>query len=207
MHKDLDKLMDHEFGNIFIDKRHLKGKNAIIYYHYKKCIAHFLKNEISNINQQGSFKILDLEKEYIIENEIEINKLKKPVKLKGVIDRIDSTSDGIRLIDYKSGLVQPQELIINSIDQIEKKSKALQLLFYGLLYSKNQNLSSPLTAQIISIKNTHQNTINLKLNKQQYITADHINSFEGWLKEKILKMNNQSMVFKHNSESKYCEWC
>ena len=207
INRDLDKLMDYEFGIIFKDQRHLKGKNAIIYYHYKKCIAHFLKNEISTINQEGSFKILDLEKEYTVENEIEINKEKQTLKLKGVIDRIDSTSNGIRLIDYKSGLVQPQELVINSIDQIEKKSKALQLLFYSLLFVKNHNSSDPLMGQIISIKNTHQNTLNLRVNKQDYISLDHISKFENWLKELIIEINDPSMVFKHNSESKYCEWC
>jgi ATP-dependent helicase/DNAse subunit B len=125
MKKDLDKFMDHEFNLIFKDKRHLKGKNTIIYYHFKKCLDHYLKKEINNINKSGSFKVLDLEKEIMFEDEIIINSLPKKIKFKGIIDRIDLTSDGIRLIDYKSGMVQPKELILNNFDQLQQRSKSL----------------------------------------------------------------------------------
>ena len=207
MVKDLDKLMDNEFNLIFSDKRHIKGKNAIVYYHYKKCISNFLKSELKSINSKGSFKILHLEKEIVIDDYIDLNKEKKQIKLKGIIDRIDSTSEGIRLIDYKSGLVKPQDVTINNFDQIENKSKALQLLFYVMLFMKKENYNDPIFGQIISIKNTSQHCINLKINQQNIISNQHIELFKNWLWEIIQKINDPSMLFKHNNESKFCKWC
>ncbi len=207
MIKDLNKLMDNEFNLIFSDKRHIKGKNAIVYYHYKKCISNFLKSELKSINSKGSFKILHLEKEIVIDDYIDKKKKKKQIKLKGIIDRIDSTSEGIRLIDYKSGLVKPQDLNINNFDQIEKKSKAMQLLFYCMLFMKKENYNDPIFGQVISIKNTSQHCINLKVNQQNIISNQHIELFKNWLWEIIQKINDPSMLFKHNNESKFCKWC
>ncbi len=207
MINDLDKLMDNEFNLIFYDKRHLKGKNAIVFYHYKKCISNFLKSEIKTINKKGSFKILNLEKEIFVDEKIEIGKDQKEIKFKGIIDRVDSTSEGIRLIDYKSGLVKPPDLNIINFNQIEKKSKALQLLFYAMLFMKKENYCDPLFAQIVSLKNTSQHSIDLKINQQNMISEKHIELFKSWLLEIISTINDQNMLFKHNNESKYCKLC
>lgn len=207
MNSDLDKFMDHEFDLIFKDKRHLKGKNAIIYYHFKKCLDHYFIKEIDKIKKSGSFKIIGLEKDIIIEDEIEIDNSLKKIKFKGIIDRIDSTSEGLRLIDYKSGLVQPKDLILNNFDQLQERSKALQLLFYAMLYTKHNDFSEPIKCQIISIKNSYQPTIQLKINKEENISSENIMFFKQWLKEFLLNINDKSLVFKHNTESKFCNWC
>ena len=202
-----DKFMDHEFQKIFKDKRHLKGKNAIVYYHYKKCINHFLNTELKNVDKLGSFKIIDVEKEIQFEDTIDINNNKKKIVYKGIIDRIDSTSNGIRLIDYKSGFVRPDELVISNLNSLNKKSKALQLLFYSMLYVNHYKHTDNITSQIISIKNTYHNSIDLIFNKEKKISNENIELFKGWIEEIILNISSDEIIFTHNYESKYCTWC
>ena len=62
------------------------------------------------------------------------------VKLKGIIDRIDMFNDEVRIIDYKSGNVNPGVLDIRNIDKVKidhKYSYLLQLLFYKYLFGMN----------------------------------------------------------------------
>ena len=63
-----------------------------IYYHYKKCIENFIRTEISDVKNFGSYRILELEKELSYETKIQINGSLKNIKFKGIIDRIDSTA-------------------------------------------------------------------------------------------------------------------
>jgi hypothetical protein len=76
-----------------------------------------------------------------------------------------------------------------------------------MLYSKYYNLKEPIKCQIISIKNTYQTTIPLKINKEENIPSEDIISFEQWLKDLIISISDKSLIYKHNSESKFCNWC
>ena len=203
----LDKFMDNEFYKIFDDKRYLKGKNGLIYYHYKKCIENFIRTEISDVKNFGSYRILELEKELSYETKIQINGSLKNIKFKGIIDRIDSTASGIRLVDYKSGLVRPNELALSSIEQVQKRDKAFQLLFYAMLFAENFKSNKSISGQIISIKNTKQHKLNLTIDKKDNISNENLVSFYNLIEDFILKINSKDMVYRHNSESKYCQWC
>ena len=203
----LDKFMDNEFYKIFDDKRYLKGKNGLIYYHYKKCIENFIRTEISDVKNFGSYRILELEKELSYETKIQINGSLKNIKFKGIIDRIDSTASGIRLVDYKSGLVRPNELALSSIEQVQKRDKASQLLFYAMLFTENFKSNKSISGQIISIKNTKQHKLNLTIDKKDNISNENLVSFYNLIEDFILKINSKDMVYRHNSESKYCQWC
>lgn len=207
MLKELDQIMDKNFRDLFKDKRHLKGKNAIVYYSYNKCIANMLKKEIFSINKYGSYKIIALEKDISVNTEILINGKKKNVTLIGIIDRVDETASGIRLVDYKTGLVKPQDINISKIEQLSKKPKALQLLFYSLLYEKKYNIQDPLFTQIISLKNTQQPHQNLHFNNNKELNAEDIKLFEEWLLSLLYKINSDEMIFHHKTDSLYCENC
>ena len=71
-------------------------------------------------------------------SEITVNN--RTVKIKGVVDRIDLFNGKLRVIDYKSGLVNSKILDIKNIDKIKldyKYSNLLQLLVYKLLVTDN----------------------------------------------------------------------
>ena len=152
-------------------------------------------------------KIIALEKDISVNTEILINGKKKNVALIGIIDRVDETASGIRLVDYKTGLVKPQDINISKMEQLSRKPKALQLLFYSLLYAKKYNIQDPLFTQIISLKNTQQPHQNLHFNKNKELNAEDIKSFEEWLLSLLYKINSDEMIFHHKTDSLYCENC
>ena len=88
-----------------------------------------------------------------------------------------------------------------------KKSKALQLLFYSMLYVNHYKHTDNITSQIISIKNTYHNSIDLIVNKEKKISNENIELFKRWIEEIILNISSDEIVFTHNLESKYCTWC
>ena len=88
-----------------------KGKNFLSYKMALKLTEKFLKSEVEFLSQQKELVFIEsLEAHYEQEVEIEILGEKKKVRLRGFIDRIDSVGGKIRIIDYKSGKVKPEEV-------------------------------------------------------------------------------------------------
>ena len=79
----------------------------------------------------------------------------------GTIDRIDLVGDEIRIIDYKTGKVEPSDLIFYEYEELinGSKPKALQLMMYAYLYFKNTDYSHNKNIKVanISFKNNRPN--------------------------------------------------
>ena len=165
-----------------------------------------MKKELNRIKLFGDYKILETEKTVSNASSISINGDKRPIKLVGQIDRIDLTNDGIRLVDYKTGLISKSEISLNGFNQLHKKEKAFQLFFYGLLWNeKNLNMKD-ISCQIISLKNTISPHLDLNFNKNNKIKNHSIIDFKKWLFLNIESIYN-TPSFSHLSESLFCELC
>ena len=198
--------MEDTFDQIFVDKRFVNGKNALIYHHYKKCIENLLDKEITEINSFGEYKILETEKELISNNLNSFEKSTNKIKFLGYVDRIDSTDQGIRLIDYKTGMVLQKDLNIFDFDQLTKKHKALQLFFYALLWNNSKVKTKNLTCQIISLKNTYQPKLNLTFKKNDSIDNEMVSNYSKWIINFVEEIKS-TKFFKHKIDSSYCEIC
>jgi len=203
---ELNDCMKDTFDQIFVDKRFINGKNALIYHHFKKCVENLLHKEIPEINSFGEYKILETENELISKYPNSKVKSINKIKLLGYVDRIDSTDQGIRLIDYKTGMVLQKDLNIFDFDQLTKKHKALQLFFYALLWNNSKEKTENLTCQIISLKNTYQPKLNLTFKKNDSIDNEMVSNYSNWLINIIEKVKNTE-VFNHKMDSSYCEIC
>ncbi|GAK88452.1 hypothetical protein JCM19297_2965 [Nonlabens ulvanivorans] len=124
------------------------------------------------------------------------------IKLHGEVDRIDELNGQIRIIDYKSGMVNKPNVGIEP-DNYEalitdyNKSKAFQVLMYAYLYSKNNELTE-CTAGIISFKNFKDGFIpysvkNGKSFQTQPIDAVELEKFEEQLHQIILELYNKDI--------------
>ncbi|MEM7185300.1 MAG: PD-(D/E)XK nuclease family protein, partial [Bacteroidota bacterium] len=130
-----------------------KGKNLIIFEVAKRYVANLIRLDINNIEAGHTIKILNLEQELVAP--ITIPGIEFPVNLGGKVDRVDLFNDTIRIIDYKTGKVHPNELeIVDWPDLIRdyKYSKAFQVLSYAYIMSSNQQWEQ-VQAGIISFKN------------------------------------------------------
>ena len=207
MIKDVEEYQKEEFKLMFHDKRHLIGKNKIKYYQFQQYIKNYLEKELHNIKRTGSYRVLSNEETLNYTDKIYVNKQEVLCHFNGKIDRIDDTANGIRLIDYKTGFVSKDNLSISNISSVRSKDKALQLLFYGLLYTRINTDCDKVSASIITLNNTVNPTQNLKFNKSLTISSMDISSFR---EELILIIQDicdpETLVF-HQPESKYCQHC
>jgi ATP-dependent exoDNAse (exonuclease V) beta subunit len=146
-HLDLMKeKLEKESINSFVElySKQPQGKNLIFIEVLKEYINNTLEYEKDQLkNQNAQIKIISLEKK--VSTNITVNN--KDVKLNGIIDRIDMFNGGLRVIDYKSGLVNQGVLDLKNIDNVKtdhKYSYLLQLLFYKYLAEscyKNQEIT------------------------------------------------------------------
>ncbi len=107
--------------------------------------------------------------------------------------------DGVvRIMDYKTGKVETNQLIVkdwNLIRSEEKYSKAFQVLIYAYLYAKNNSLSLTnikLESGIVSFKNLNAGFI--KLNKSP-LTQETLDNFIAQLDALLLEIFNSSIPF------------
>ena len=129
------------------------------------------------------------------------------IKLKGVIDRIDSQNGVTRIVDYKTGSTQESELKIRDIEHVfdGEHAKAFQLLFYAYLYSK-QHDTDFLEAEIVSFRKI-RTQYNLLINKEKQISVENLTDFENLLTETIQSILNQEIPFTATDATERCKYC
>ncbi len=199
-------ILEIEFNKLFPDHRYKEGKNALLYYQASKCIATYLNNEKQNIIKNGEFEVIAVEKklEYHINHEYSKKEIK--IKLKGNIDRIDKTKNGIRIVDYKSGFIQKSDVKINGFNTFKRHKHALQLMTYALIYHsiyKEENIQP----SIISLKNPKSNIIYLNFKNNTPIDSNVYNEFEKYLINFIEILLDEKLKFDHEKSSDYCMMC
>ena len=103
------------------------------------------------------------------------------VYLKGTVDRIEEVDGNLRIIDYKTGMVEPRNLRISDWDSLRTdpdKSKAFQVLCYAWLYKQQQPVHN-LMAGVLSFKN-------LKSGYQWFGLKQAGRNYESDLQESVL---------------------
>ena len=173
-----------------------EGKNKIIYQVIKSSLENFIKDEINQLQQGAEIKLIALEQE--IKTSLSLKNNKK-VYMRGIIDRIDQKNGVTRVIDYKSGLVNSSQLVINSMNTICKdhnRSKAMQLMCYAWMYSRNHELQ-PLSPGIVSLRKLNKGFMKIKIKNSlnELVGESEINLFEDELKELISEIMNPNINF------------
>ena len=136
-----------------------------------------------------------------MELKLDIPELGFPVNLKGKLDRVDEIDGVTRIIDYKSGKVMANQVVVSDwslITEDYKYSKAFQLLCYAYMYGSKKKINQ-IEAGIISFKNLNAGllgfaTIESK-KKNKSITHETLNKFTVELKRLVLEICNPDIPF------------
>jgi hypothetical protein len=187
-----------------------KGKNKLIFEVSKKYVNRFLKQELRDINSGKQIKILGLEQK--ISTNILIDSVNFPIKINGIIDRIDQVDGVLRIVDYKTGMVSAADLKISNFTIIKedyKHTKALQVLLYAYLYCQESNVdySQPMESGIISFKNLNSGF--LKVNfaegraKDTQVTKEKIDEFIVEIKNILTEIFNSEIPFEENMDKAF----
>ena len=189
------------------------GFNSIIASVIDTMISRFLDNE-HNIVKENSLKILCTEKEL----SFHLNN----VELHGFADRIDLLNDKLRVIDYKTGSVNPYDVSIsaNAKQLQDMHDKSIQLIMYKYLFIKMLNsntlgLDEALIAHIeeenivpgiIALQKMSNGVFELKVNN-----ADLANDFEAqcdiMFEQLISDIFDKNNPFTQTDDTKVCGYC
>jgi ATP-dependent helicase/nuclease subunit B len=173
--------------------------------------VNFLAQEKKLVKDENNqLKIIATEEN--LSAEIEIEGIDFPIKIHGNVDRVDELNGEIRIIDYKSGMVKSSELKVLDFKQLREREqyKAIQVLLYAFLYSKNKNFdfSKNLKGGIFSFKNLNEEflAINFSSNYRKsdtIITAEKLEEFITELKVYIKEIYNPEIAFIEPADLKY----
>ena len=141
-----------QFQINYSDSADKMGKNLIAFEVAKRNVYHFLMLEKEQLENGDSVTILSLEEK--LQTTLSDPLLPYDVTIGGIADRIELRNGVVRIIDYKTGKVEKNQVEISAINAITtdlKYEKAIQLLMYGLMYQHNDQY--PMQAGIYSFKN------------------------------------------------------
>jgi ATP-dependent helicase/DNAse subunit B len=130
----------------------------------------------------------------------------------GNVDRVDRVGDSIRIIDYKSGMVEQKDLTFKSFEELReepKKAKAFQLMTYAYLYSKSISQDdTSFKAANYSLRNLEDGLIYVEQNKTPLkMDALVLDKFENELKTLLSTILQDDTVFYPTDNVDACIWC
>lgn len=201
----VEMLVKDNFEKVYINGDISKGKNKLIFEVSRKQVNRFLKQELEEIKEGKQIKIIALEEK--LSAGIVVENLNFPVKLHGIIDRIDQVDGVTRIIDYKTGLVESGQLRMTDFSKMSddyKYTKALQVMLYAHLYIEETNFDSsqPIEAGIISFKNLNNGFLKMNFaegrGKNHLINKDIMNEFLVELKRILSEILNPEIPFLEN---------
>ncbi|MDP2687921.1 MAG: PD-(D/E)XK nuclease family protein [Aequorivita sp.] len=179
-----------------------KGKNLISFEVAKRYISNFIDREIADIKAGNTIKIIKIETDLTLE--IPIPELNFPVKIHGKVDRVDEYNGQLRIIDYKTGLVNQGDVELVDWEELGKDykfSKAFQILTYALMMNKEIPINNA-EAGIISFKNLSSGFLKFGVkeksgsrNKSQIITSETLENFTIELKKLIMEICDPNIPF------------
>lgn len=186
-----------QFNNHYSVHAILSGKNYLTFEIVKQFLINFLNFEISELKKKKKIKIIDLELD--IQCNYQIDELPFSLKLKGQIDRIDEVDGVLRIIDYKTGKVEKNQLKVENWDLLvsdEKYSKSFQILMYAYMYAKVYHINfetDRLESGIVSFKNIKSGYMQFN---GSLISTNIMDNFLIQLEKLILEIFNTEITFK-----------
>ena len=182
--KALKPMVDQVVMKHFDDKYNLgalsHGKNLIVTEVVKRYCQQLIDWDCAALERGEIIELLEVETEH--ELFLNLPGIESPVKLRGVVDRLDRADGVLRVIDYKTGNVQPGDLNIDdwaALTASEKKEKAFQLLTYAYMHFKTDDGFKPIVGEaivgIISFKNFGQGLMTYAFKPNRNTRVEAIN--------------------------------
>lgn len=205
MKENIDSLLNEYFEKHYLRGNIKTGKNKLIFEVSKSYINRFLKKELVLVNQKKQLKIIALEQK--METLMTVEGIDFPIKIRGIVDRIDELEGIIRVIDYKTGKVESNQLKMNNFSLISedyKYTKAMQVMLYSYLFTANSNtVFNELESGIISFKNLNSGFLKMNFADKprgvdSLVSKERIDNFMIEIHQLIKEILNPDIPFKQN---------
>ncbi|MGM0480293.1 MAG: PD-(D/E)XK nuclease family protein, partial [Bacteroidota bacterium] len=213
----LQRLFEAHFS--YNKKAVLDGKNYLSLEVAEHLIQRFLEHERDLLKVPENDLIIDgLEIRLSTTLEYAIGSYTQPVKLVGIIDRIDQFNGEQRIIDYKSGTCSEKDVTVEPfprsgdlndceklIKNIKEKKYVFQLLLYNLMFHDHFGYY-PDKVGIISMVNLKEGPFYLS-NNLTADTATLMELFHESMGQIVSEMLDEDVTIEHDVEAKYCDYC
>jgi len=188
------------------------GKNLLVYTIAEQFLTAFLNEETKSLTEGADIIIKGLEEDLI--GRVSLDGIDHEINLNGNADRIDTVNGALRIIDYKTGLVQKSELQANDFKDLvrdKKFYKGFQLYLYAYLYQQMNPGQTTIDAGIISFRALKKGFLaagfkNEKQSTEQLNSALLVN-FEIELKKLLQELFDESLDFHHKDRTEPCRFC
>lgn len=200
------------FAETFGAENYQFGKNLLIYRVSKRFIENFLafQKELLQTDEARGYDtvVTNLEQKLVAPFSVS----GRQVNIAGNADRIEQCGNDIRIIDYKTGKVDPRELVFGTWENLlalPDYAKSFQLLTYAWLYNQNNPaLPSNLRPSIIAFTKLSQGLLEcITPNNAGYVSNDDLADFENVLQSLISRLFDTEEEFYQTPEKDNCRYC
>ena len=187
------------------------GKNLIVTEVVKRYCQQLIDWDRASLNKGHQISLIEIETKHEIS--LDVPGIANPVRLRGTVDRLDRCNGVLRVIDYKTGKVNPPDLNLDNWDELiqtHKKEKVFQLLTYAYMQHKKQDTAyalgaSPTVAGIISFKNFGHGLMTYTFKSksggaQKHIDTQTLSHYEQQLFALINELNDPAIDFVAKAE-------
>ena len=167
----IDEEVLNQFKEVYKEGEIKKGRNLLAFEVAKRNVLNFLKTELEAIENGDEIQIVSLETTY--ERVLTDVRLPFPVLIKGNVDRIELRNRRIRIVDYKTGKVDKNNVILKDWTGLTndiKNDKIIQVLAYAFMYEE-QTKGQEMEAGIISFKNLKSGFLPFQFKQDKDVTA------------------------------------
>lgn len=198
-----------QFCNTYGSEAINQGKYVLAHETARNILLRYLNWELNCIKeekQQGiltTIKSLEVSLDTVLT--IQTNHDEFQVKLFGVADRIDVNNQNIRILDYKTGSVDKDDLKYKELDDVfinPKLEKAMQLFFYQLLYS-DKYPDNTILSGIVPLKSPSKNILFVNQPGEE----DAYELIKSRFTNLIERMFDEQLAFEQTTEPDRCKYC
>ena len=198
------KILEEHLKKLFPNEHRGQG-NMFLYQHIlKRNLENWFKAEKKLLKAKPELLITGIETKLTGKKDIELFDEIIPLTFVGKLDRVQEYQGKTAVVDYKTGKVDPKDLVMKSGLGLKPKSIAFQLYFYKFLYQICEN--KEVDASIFSLINHRYVFQSLELN-QSAGTADYWEDIQTLIKTKIEESFVLGEVLAHEKGSLYCDFC
>jgi ATP-dependent exoDNAse (exonuclease V) beta subunit len=177
------------------------GLNHLHFEMASEMVKRYLISEKDCLKRDETLEYLDAEKKLTRDLSFEWEGETIQARFQGFADSIQKRDGRMYIIDFKTGMVQIGDLVVNefTMDIVKKKPKAMQLLLYnwmGKMMFPNQDI----TSQIISLPKPGVRDLVMKTDVN---SDENEAAFESLLIEILRDMLDRSKTIAANQEFEY----